>query len=82
MILVGRRIADYTGKDGQRKQGVALYFTDDSRSDVEGCMTGDEYFSITHACYPAAMSIPIGAQFNFRIDYASKRTVGIDIVSK
>lgn len=80
MILVGRRLADYTGRDGQRKQGVALYFTDDSRSDMEGVTTGDEYFSNTHACYGVALNIPIGSQFNFRIDYASKRTIGIDVV--
>lgn len=82
MILVGRRKADYQGKDGQRKQGVALYFTDDSRIDVEGVTTGDEYFSNTHACYGAALSLPIGSQFNFRIDYVSKRTIGIDVISK
>lgn len=80
MVLVGRRKADYTGKDGQRKQGVALYFTDDSRSDVEGVVTGDEYFSNVHPCYGAVLNLPIGTKFNFRIDYGTKRTIGIDVI--
>lgn len=78
MRVLGKRMADYVSKkDGQRKQGVSLYFADDSRSDVIGEACGEEYIANTNECYPEAMKLQVGEEFDFRLGYPNGRIIGI-----
>lgn len=70
MVLVGKQMVDFVGKDGPVK-GVKLHFTDDSRNDVEGCQALTQFVRRDNPLYTKACTIPLG-EFDIRYGYGGK----------
>lgn len=61
--IVGKRLADYKGRDGEQKKGVELYFMGVANG-VEGFRTGDVYIAAGSGLYDVVKDIPVGAYVN------------------
>mgnify|MGYP006906602871 CR=1 FL=1 len=61
LTIVGKEVVDYCNKAGNQVKGVRLYYTcSPSKSGVEGCCAGEEYFSDKYAPYSMALAVAVG----------------------
>lgn len=80
MRIVGRRLIDFTNKEGEQIKGVKLFLLD-LDDNVEGEIAGERFFSFGSNLYHIASTIevPCEADFVFRTNMSGKSTL-IDIV--
>lgn len=80
MRIVGRRLIDFTNKEGEQIKGVKLFLLDID-DNVEGEIAGERFFPFDSNLYHIASTIkvPCEVDFVFRTNMSGKSTL-IDIV--
>ena len=65
VVVIGKEVVDYPGKDGMQKRGVRLWSTyKPTKTSVEGLCCREDYCSDRYTTYAQALPIKIGDTVN------------------